>query len=639
MKNVIIGTAGHVDHGKSLLIKALTGIETDRLKEEKKRGITIELGFAHIDLPNGTKAGVIDVPGHEKFIKNMLAGAGGIDVAMLIVAADEGFMPQTREHLGILTLLGIQHGVIVMTKTDLVDPDWIEMVTEDIRNEVKGSFLENAPIIPVSAYKNQGIDTLRNTLAELCDSLAEKANSPAFRIPVDRVFSVDGFGTVITGTLIEGSLKEGDEVMIYPEKKLTRVRNLQVHGKDVPVAYTGQRVAVNLASIKKTEINRGDTLAKPDTMTNTMMLDVKLSILPDYDRVINNASRLHFYHGTRDALCKLVLLEKDALEAGQSGYAQLRLSEEIAVKKGDRFVVRFYSPIETVGGGIIIDPAPVKHKRFHEESIKGLAIKEGGSLEDKAAQAILEASPKLSPTSAIASLLGMEPEEFERVLGELLVDDIIIRINQQTVVHRDYIAKLAEELTKLLSDYHKQNPLQQGIRREELRSKLSFKTDIATADKLISILLEDADRFALVDGRVKLAGFTVTYNEAQKRIHQKLTETYLQAGFSVPSMEELAALFPKDKVAFTQVYEALISDGVLITVAPSISFHADHYRTALSKLAEHLGANPQITLGEMRDLLNTSRKYAIALLEFWDRRGITKKVGDARVLGANFTNE
>lgn len=638
MKNVIIGTAGHVDHGKTLLIKALTGIETDRLKEEKKRGITIELGFAHIDLPNGTKAGVIDVPGHEKFIKNMLAGAGSIDVAMLIVAADEGFMPQTREHLGILSLLGIHHGVIVLTKTDLVDPDWIEMVSEDIRSEVKGSFLENAPIIPVSAYKNEGLDTLKTKLAELCESIAEKANSPAFRIPVDRVFSVDGFGTVITGTLIEGSLKEGDEVMIYPEKKLTRVRNLQVHGKDVPVAYTGQRVAVNLASIKKAEINRGDTLAKPDTMTTTMMLDVKLSILPDYDRVINNASRLHFYHGTRDALCKLVLLEQDALEAGQSGYAQLRLSEEIAAKKGDRFVLRFYSPIETVGGGIIIDPAPVKHKRFHEESIKGLAIKEGGSLEDKAAQAILEASPKLSPSASIAALLGLEAEEFERVLGELLVEDVIIRINPQTVVHRDYIAKLSEELAKLLTDYHKQNPLQQGIKREELRSKLSFKTDIGTADKLIAILLETG-RFALTEGRVRLAEFTVSYTEAQKRIHQKLVDTYLQAGFNVPSMEELAALFPKDKVAFTQVYEALLSDGVLITVAPSISFHADHYRTALSKLAEHLSANPQITLGEMRDLLGTSRKYAVALMEFWDRRGITKKIGDARVLGPNFTNE
>lgn len=581
---------------------------------------------------------MIDVPGHEKFIKNMLAGAGGIDVAMLIVAADEGFMPQTREHLGILSLLGIHHGVIVLTKTDLVDPDWIEMVSEDIRSEVKGSFLENAPIIPVSAYKNEGLDTLKTKLAELCESIAEKANSPAFRIPVDRVFSVDGFGTVITGTLIEGSLKEGDEVMIYPEKKLTRVRNLQVHGKDVPVAYTGQRVAVNLASIKKAEINRGDTLAKPDTMTTTMMLDVKLSILPDYDRVINNASRLHFYHGTRDALCKLVLLEQDALEAGQSGYAQLRLSEEIAAKKGDRFVLRFYSPIETVGGGIIIDPAPVKHKRFHEESIKGLAIKEGGSLEDKAAQAILEASPKLSPSASIAALLGLEAEEFERVLGELLVEDVIIRINPQTVVHRDYIAKLSEELGKLLTDYHKQNPLQQGIKREELRSKLSFKTDIGTADKLIAILLETG-RFGLTEGRVRLAEFTVSYTEAQKRIHQKLVDTYLQAGFNVPSMEELAALFPKDKVAFTQVYEALLSDGVLITVAPSISFHADHYRTALSKLAEHLSANPQITLGEMRDLLGTSRKYAVALMEFWDRRGITKKIGDARVLGPNFTNE
>lgn len=344
MKHVIIGTAGHVDHGKTLLIQALTGIDTDRLVEEKKRGITIELGFAHLDWPDGTQAGIVDVPGHEKFIRNMLAGAGGIDLAMLVIAADDGVMPQTVEHLDILTLLGIQDGLVVITKADLVDPEWLEMMREEVAERIKGSFLEGKPIVTVSACTGQGIPELKDMLRSLVQKAEEKSLRIPFRLPIDRVFSVDGFGTVVTGTLIEGSMKEGDLAELVPSGTQTRIRNLQVHGKNAETAYAGQRVAINLANVKKTDIQRGDVVAKPGTVRISRMLDVRLRNLPDSDRIIKNDSQVHLFHGTAQLLAKVVLFGREELKPGESCYAQLRLTEPIASKNGDRFVIRFFLP-------------------------------------------------------------------------------------------------------------------------------------------------------------------------------------------------------------------------------------------------------------------------------------------------------
>ena len=383
MKHVIIGTAGHVDHGKTLLVKALTGIDTDRLVEEKKRGITIELGFAHLDFDDGTQAGIVDVPGHEKFIKNMLAGAGGIDLAMLVVAADEGFMPQTVEHLGILSLLGIQEGLVVITKADMVDPEWVEMVKDDVAAQVEGTFLEGKPIMTCSAYTGQGIPELREALKQLVHKAAEKNLRTPFRLPIDRVFSVDGFGTVVTGTLIEGSVSEGDMAEILPTGVEARVRNLQVHGKDVETAFAGQRVAVNLAGVRKADLTRGDTIAKPGSVKTSLMLDVRLQDLKNSQRTILNNSQVHLYHGSTVRLAKVVLLDRDALQPGESCYAQLRLSKALAARQGDRFVLRFYSPLETIGGGVILDEHPYRHKRNDARVIAALAVRESGSDEAK----------------------------------------------------------------------------------------------------------------------------------------------------------------------------------------------------------------------------------------------------------------
>ena len=625
MKNIIIGTAGHVDHGKTALIKALTGIETDRIKEEKKRGITIELGFAYLDLPDGEKAGIIDVPGHEKFVKNMLAGAGGIDLALLVVAADEGFMPQTREHLGILSLLNISEGIIVVTKKDMVDEDWLEIVCDEVRQEVQGTFLENAQIIPVSSYTGEGIEQLRQAIFTMIDQKTQIKNLDVpFRIPVDRIFSVEGFGTVITGTLIEGTMKVGDPVTVYPSRIESRIRNLQVHSQDVQEAYAGQRVAVNLAGLKKTDLNKGDVIAVPDSMHTTMMIDIHLTVLKDCDREIRNATRLHLYHGARDILCKIVLLDRDSVGAGESCYAQLRLEEEIAVKTGDRFVLRFYSPVETIGGGVILDSNPFKHKRNDATVLESLKLKEGGSDREKISAALRDYSARFETLDFLQIQTGIPKEQFDQQINKLIKDKVAFRVSDNVVIHTDYLNRLKDSAVKLLESYHKENPLREGMKKDEFRNKLIKYEDISVVDKITDSLV-NRKVLKYVNNCVALADFEVQQDNNQ----QEIEDAFLQGGFSPESPDQIAARFPKVK-NFKQVLESLVNTGKLVRVEEKILLHADYYNKALTLAKEHVDQNGQITLAEMRDLMGASRKFAVAVLEYWDKRGITKKVGDAR---------
>lgn len=625
MKNIIIGTAGHVDHGKTALIKALTGIETDRIKEEKKRGITIELGFAYLDLPDGEKAGIIDVPGHEKFVKNMLAGAGGIDLALLVVAADEGFMPQTREHLGILSLLNISEGIIVVTKKDMVDEDWLEIVCDEVRQEVQGTFLENAQIIPVSSYTGEGIEQLRQAIFTMIDQKTQIKNLDVpFRIPVDRIFSVEGFGTVITGTLIEGTMKVGDPVTVYPSRIESRIRNLQVHSQDVQEAYAGQRVAVNLAGLKKTDLNKGDVIAVPDSMHTTMMIDIHLTVLKDCDREIRNATRLHLYHGARDILCKIVLLDRDSVGAGESCYAQLRLEEEIAVKTGDRFVLRFYSPVETIGGGVILDSNPFKHKRNDAAVLESLKLKEGGSDREKISAALRDYSARFETLDFLQIQTGIPKEQFDQQINKLIKDKVAFCVSDNVVIHTDYLNRLKDSAVKLLESYHKENPLREGMKKDEFRNKLIKYEDISVVDKITDSLV-NRKVLKYVNNCVALADFEVQQDNNQ----QEIENAFLQGGFSPESPDQIAARFPKVK-NFKQVLESLVNTGKLVRVEEKILLHADYYNKALTLAKEHVDQNGQITLAEMRDLMGASRKFAVAVLEYWDKRGITKKVGDAR---------
>lgn len=633
MKHVIIGTAGHVDHGKTLLVKALTGIDTDRLVEEKKRGITIDLGFAHLDFEDGTQAGLVDVPGHEKFIKNMLAGAGGIDLAMLVVAADEGFMPQTVEHLGILSLLGIREGLVVITKADMVDPEWVEMIAEDVRERVKGTFLEGKPIMAVSAYTGQGIAELRQHLHKLVKDAAEKNLRTPFRLPVDRVFSVDGFGTVVTGTLIEGSVRKDEIAELVPSGLRAKVRSIQVHGKDTDTACAGQRVAMNLAGLKKTDVQRGDTVARPDTVKTSRMLDVRLQNLKNSQRTILTQSQVHFYHGASVMLAKVVLLDRESLLPGDSCYAQLRLTEPLASKRGDRFVIRFYSPLETIGGGVILDEAPLRHKAGDSAVLEALAIRESGSGNQKLVQVIAGFGYGLPNKQKLCGELNLEEAELQEQLEELVALGKVLELLPDRYLAASVLDQAWDGCRKLLEAYHAANPLHAGMKLAELRQKLLPGTELTVADGVLAELAAEG-RIKRVADRYAMAEFTVHFTKRQNAIRDKLLQTYRKADLEVPGVDEVYPMFlPKEKEDCKQVLESLISSGQLVMLTPQLYYHHQTFDRVLEQTRAFFAEKEELTLAEFRDMLGTSRKYALAVLEYYDRNKMTKKEGDIRRAG------
>lgn len=634
MNNVIIGTAGHVDHGKTCLIKALTGAETDRLKEEKKRGITIELGFAEMPSSSGRHIGIIDVPGHEKFVRNMLAGIGGIDLVLLVVAADEGVMPQTVEHFEILKMLGIRKGIVVITKSDLVNSDWLALVKEDIKDTIKGTFLEEASMIAVSSHTGENIEELRALILENLKDVESRREDPSLlRIPVDRVFTMEGFGTVITGTLLEGSISVGSEVRIYPGSRIAKVRNLQVHGNAVETASAGQRTAVNLVNVKKDEIKRGDVIAAKDSLMQTMMIDVKIRMFDDAQRVLSNGSRLHLYYGSAETLCKAVLLDKEVLKSGETAYAQLRMDEEIAVRKGDRFIIRFYSPVETIGGGIILDANPVKHKRYRQEIIDALAVKEAGEEADVISQTLFELSKTLPSNKDLAIKLGRTEGEISSQIRELTGQGRAIDLSDGTCVHIDYMKHVEEAAGGILTGYHAKNPISPGIPKEEFRKKLSDKlyfTDAKNADGFLRYLIRSGK---LIDYGNVIAqpNHRVEYSPEHLAILERLEKRYLDAGFEIPEIQEAIGA-EKDKGLARQIVESMAESGQLKKLTYQYYMHINHWDEAYRRFKEHMDKNHSITLAEYRDLLNTSRKYAVLILEYLDEQKITAMTGDARVL-------
>lgn len=638
MTHVIIGTAGHVDHGKTQLIKALTGIDTDRLIEEKKRGITIELGFAHIEFDDGVQAGIVDVPGHEKFIKNMLSGAGGIDLAMLVVAADEGFMPQTVEHLDILSLLGIGSGVVVITKTDLVDPEWLEVVRDDVAQHVKGTFLEGKPVLAVSAHTGEGIEALKKTLGALVAQVSAKNAQIPFRLPVDRVFSIEGFGTVVTGTMIEGQVTVGDTAELMPSGKAAKIRSLQVHGQTVAAAYAGQRVAVNLAGLKKSDVQRSEVLCKSGTLRVSHMVDVKLTNLKDSRRIIQNNSPLHLHHGARVVLCKAVLLGQETLEPGQSCYAQLRTGEPIAVKRGDRFVVRFFSPLETVGGGIVLDDCPPRHKHTEQAVIDTLRIRESGSAEQQLTQLVAEYQYALPAAGELAVKCSCPPETMQADLNALVSTGGLLEALPGRYLAAAPYTRSCTVCTSALRAYHAANPLHAGMKAAELRQKAFRNLDIAAADAILSLMVRggtlryDADRYALPEFRVVLT-------KRQIQLREKLLQTYRSAGREVPFADDLYAAFPAaERDDCKKVLENLVSCGQLVMLSPQLFYSCEVFEEVCGLTRRFFDGHTQVTLAEYRDLLQTSRKYALAILEYFDRCKITKKVDDYRILVGNLQN-
>ena len=631
MRNIIIGTAGHIDHGKTTLIKALTGRETDRWEEEKRRGITIDLGFTYFDLPDGSKAGIIDVPGHEKFIKNMLAGVVGMDMVLLVIAADEGIMPQTREHLNILNMLGVENGIVVMTKCDMADEEWISLVKEDIRESLKSTFLEESAIVEVSSKTGYGIDKLIAEINNLSQkSLKERELSTIPRLPIDRVFSIQGFGTVITGTLITGILKKGDEVEIYPVNKISRIRNIQVHSSDAEKAYAGQRTAINLSNIKKTDIYRGCVIAPVNSMKNTMMLDVKLNLLKSSKRIVANRSRLHFYTGTSEILTRVVLLDRDELSPGESCYAQLRLEEEVAVRRGDKFIVRFYSPMETIGGGEIIEPVPLKRKRFDEDLIEELKIKEKGTSADVIEKIIKETKDLLS-LSALAKTTALTEREVKDNI-EILGEEEKIRLfkvkNDIYAWHKSFEVEIEEKLEKYLFNFHKENKYAKGAKKSEIKSKFLPNLKQLLFD---TIIMSFAERGLIkqTDEFISLPYFTVEYDEDYIKIKEKVTNILNDVKFEFLKMEELSE---KTVHPLTDdVLSLMITEKELVKISELVT-SKELYEEAKNILVEFLNKNKKISAAEYRDLLNTNRKTAITLLEHFDIIKLTKRIENDRIL-------
>ncbi len=629
MRHFIIGTAGHVDHGKTCLIKALTGIDTDRLKEEKKRGITIDLGFANIDLPHFQKVGIVDVPGHERFIKNMLAGAGGIDFVMLVVAADEGVMPQTREHMDILTMLDMKRGMVVITKTDLVDEEFLSLVEEDIREEMKGTFLEDAPILKVSSHTGEGIEELKECLDEQLLKLEEKDEKKAFRLPVDRAFTLPGFGTVVTGTVIEGRIDPAKECMLYPDEIPVKIRGIQVHSQPAEYAYAGQRAAVNLAGIPKEAIRRGYVLAPVGSLIPTMLLDVRLDLLGDSAYSVKNNSRVHLYHGSAELLAKVVLMDRDILEPGQSCYAQLRLTELTSAKKGDRFVIRFYSPLVTIGGGVILDAVPGKKRRNQEAVWHGMEIKEKGTDKEKLYQAVFESSHKFCTLDELVRRGELNRQTVKNDRNKLISEGRILELNGEVYLVKEKEEEYRESALNMLRSFHREDPSREGIPLQEFRLKLLGTGREKDADALLK-LWEDSKLLKIQDSFVSLYGFKVQRQEDDDELRAELVKLYQDAAFNLPTMEQVLSLYEGSR-RFKVVLTRLLKDGTLIRLDEHYLIHREWYCSAVHKAEELYRDKKGIVLGDYRDLLNTSRKIALVLLDAFDRQGITKKDGDIRI--------
>ena len=629
MKNIIVGTAGHIDHGKTTLIKALTGRNTDRWEEEQRRGITIDLGFTYFDLKNGDRVGIIDVPGHEKFINNMVAGVVGMDLVLLVVAADEGIMPQTREHMDILGLLGIKKSILVINKCDLVDEEWLELVEEEIQEELEGTFLEGAPVVKVSAATGQGLDELTDTIQQLMsDEVVAKDTQTIPRLPIDRAFTLSGFGTIITGTLISGTITREDVLEMYPIGKECKIRNIQVHGQNQDKCYAGQRVAINLSNVKKKEIRRGCVLAPKNSMKNTDLLDVKLTVLEDSMRILTNHERLHLYTGTSEILCRAVLLDKEQIGPGEEGLVQLRLEEEIAVKRGDRFVVRFYSPMETIGGGIVLEPNPVRKKRFDAQAIEELKKKESGSLGDVMELQIKEHGDTMITLAELAKVMAHSVDELKEYLEELEESGTIFvfPMKKDTYLwHRGSEFAVRQKIEETLQKYHSEHPYRYGMKKAEIHNTFLKKIKPNIFDAYIERMTEE-NVYGRREEYLSLPGYEVPKDAMYLQTEKLIEDTFEKAGYDFVRFSEID--FGKvPRQTAEDVVLMMIDEGKVLRINEEMFTMKHLMDEAKEKIQNHLKEENLITIAQVRDMFSTSRKSAKPILEYMDSIKVTKKTG------------
>ena len=631
MKYIILGTAGHIDHGKSSLVKALTGTDPDRLKEEKERGITLDLGFASLDLPGGNRLGIVDVPGHEGLIKNMLAGVGGMDMVMLVIAADEGIMPQTREHLAICDLLHVKKGLIVLTKMDLVDKDWLPLVQDEVREVVKGTFLEKAPLVPVSSKTGENLPLLIQELGRLAAEVTPKSSNGILRLPIDRVFTMKGFGTVITGTLLSGTISADQEVEILPKGTKTKVRGIQSHNQATQRAVAGQRTAVNLQGIEKNQLSRGDTIVSAGFFTPTKTLDAKLTLLKQAPRGLKTGSRIRFYNTTQEAIGRITILGTNQLAPGEEAFVQLRMEQPMIIQHGDRFILRFYSPMETLGGGMVLNPHTRRHKTATMKgSLENLSILETGNTEDRLALLVSGRGLTGMEETAAISVIAADKQEITSALAALAQKKTVLRVDN-LYVHTAHLAALEKKTLDLIKQFHKDNPLKAGLDKEELRGMLRMRINPKVLNVAIDGLVKKKQ--LETDGsKLKVPGFKAAGGKINDEVKNRIVEAIKKGGTQPPVREELPALFNISDKDAKDLLKLLADEGRTVRITDSLHLDKNVVETIRVDLRKNLEEKKEITMAEFRDLAKTSRKFAVPLMEYFDSQKLTQRVGDKRVL-------
>jgi selenocysteine-specific elongation factor len=632
MKSIVIGTAGHIDHGKTALVKALTGIDADRLEEEKRRGITIDLGFAHMELSaaGGEKLrlGFVDVPGHERFVRNMLAGVGGIDLALLVIAANESIKPQTREHFEILQLLGVRRGITVLTKADLVDADMLGTVRLEVEEYLRGTFLEapTSPIVAVSAHTGAGLNELKRALLEVAGNAPSRDANALVRLPIDRVFSMKGFGTVVTGTLIAGTIHREDELEVLPARRRVRVRGVQVHGAQADAAVAGERTALNLAGASVEDLSRGMTLAPVETFSTTRQLDVQLHLLPSAERALKNRTRVHLHAGTMETMAEIVLHEKNIhpeLKPGAKAWARLKLGDTALLLPGDRFIIRQFSPVLTIGGGIVLDAAPIKNQPALVDFLNTLA---GGEAEKIIQARIARRGIAGIATPALVAETGSTREQIGNVLSQLLSQGKVHRLGE-IFVGAAAAATLAAELRAAVDRFHQQNPLVPGVSREQLRGQRNLAPEVF--DGAIEALLR-AKQLEVAGDLVRRPGYTVVMKDDEADSKQKIEDAFSTAGLKVPALPEVLAGLKLDKARAEKIITLLLRDKVLVKISTELVFHREALQDLRRRIADYKTKSATFDVAQFKELAGVSRKYAIPLLEYLDRERVTRRVGDRR---------
>jgi len=638
MKSIIVGTAGHIDHGKTSLVKALTGIDADRLEEEKRRGITIDIGFAHLELKDATgepiRLGFVDVPGHERFVRNMLAGVGGINLVVLVIAADEGIKPQTVEHFDICRLLSIRRGIVALTKSDLVDPETLDVVRLELEDFFRGSFLEGAPIVPVSAISGSGLDQLKLELVRMARETPENDSAALARLPIDRVFTMKGFGTVVTGTLIAGRIAKEEELEVYPTGKHVRVRGIQVHGGAAEAAVAGQRTALNLSGATTEELARGMTLAPSGLLRATKTIDANISLLSSA-KPLKNRARVHFHAYTSETIAEVVLFEGKQLHPGSDGFAQLRLEEPVLIVPGDRFILRQFSPVITIGGGAVIDASPLPRSRTRklspEKLVNSLRELQPNQLEEVLFERVARRGAEGLTLSDVLAETGWPPAKVAATATALVKsagDRKLIRAGT-TLVAAAAFEEAEAKLLAALSKFHDANPLVAGISKGELREKLDLPEAVFAA--VLDDLLRQ--KKAEVSGEtVRAAGRGVVMKDEESESKRTIEHAFASAGLAVPALKEVLASLPVDKVRAQKIMTLLLRDRVLVKLNDDLVFHRDALAELRRKLAAYKSKSSKIGVPQFKELTGITRKYAIPLLEYLDRERVTKRVGDERII-------